>query len=372
MKPSKQVINLIQDLATPHNNVLIAQFKDHPNAQVKLWYAKEQDQARYQWNCNISHEHFQADIYGTSFNWNFIKYCLAHPDEKFVIIGWMNSNTRLIHLLFFLLRRPFNHWTDNPNPKMQCMGIKQKVLRWLAYRLLRHAHSKVFGVGATTINCFRAWGFPPEQLVNLPIFVKVDEDLPAYHARRSEMLTRYGVKPQGFLVSAGSRLIHEKGYDLLIKAVSLLDDEIRKNVKVVIVGSGDSLPELQRLVTELNLSEQIVMEKWLAIDDFKALIANSDVFIHPARFDSYGGTTLGMALGVPVLGSYGAGAAVDRIVQGSNGFLYDAEDIQALANYIALLYQNPDLKRRMGAEAHKTALQWHPRRGVDILLNNAI
>jgi glycosyltransferase involved in cell wall biosynthesis len=140
----------------------------------------------------------------------------------------------------------------------------------------------------------------------------------------------------------------------------------------VIVGSGESLLGLQQLITELNLSAQIVMEQWLAVDDFKALIANSDVFIHPSRFDSYGGTTLGMALGVPVIGSYGAGAAFDRIEQGRNGFLYDAEDIQTLAKFITLFYQNPKLKQSMGEAAYKTACQWHPQRGVDIILKNAI
>jgi len=372
MKSNKQTINLIQDLATPHNNVLIAQFKNCLDADIKLWYAQDKDQSRYQWSSSITNEHFPAEIYGNAFNWRFIKYCLTHAAEKFVIVGWVNTNTRLIHLLFFLLRRPFNHWTDLPNPKAQGISIKQKIFRWAAYKLLKHAHSKVFGVGAATLDCFRSWGFSAKQLVNLPIFVTVDEDLPAYHAKRSQLRAQYAVQPKVFLISAGSRLVHEKGYDLLIKAIAMLDGEIRQQVKVVIVGSGDSLPALQELVTELNLSEQIVMEKWLEIDDFKVLIANSDVFIHPSRFDSYGGTTLGMALGVPVIGSYSAGAAFDRIEQGRNGFLYDAEDIQALANFITLLYQNPDLKKRMGVAAYQTAHQWHPQRGVDILLNNAI
>jgi glycosyltransferase involved in cell wall biosynthesis len=372
MKSQKQIINLVQDLATPHNNVLIAMFKDCHEAQIKLWYARDMDQRRYQWSTNISHEHFPAEIYGTSLNWHFIKYCLSHPEEKFVIVGWMNNNTRLIHLLFFLLRRPFNHWTDLPNRKMQGMGLKKKWLRWAAYQLLKHSHCKIYGVGKTTMDCFRAWGFKADQLINLPIFVTVDEDLLAYHARRSQLLEQYAIKPQGFLISAGSRLVREKGYDLLIKAIGLMDAVILQHTKVVIVGSGDCSPELEQLVIDLNLSEQIVMEKWLAIDDFKALIANSDVFIHPSRFDSYGGTTLGMALGVPVIGSNSAGAAFDRIEQGRNGFLYDAEDIQTLANFITLLYQNPELKRRMGVEAYKTASQWPPRRGVDIILNNAI
>lgn len=372
MKPNKQVINLIQDLATPHNNVLIAQFKGCDNVEIKLWYARNMDKALYQWSSDIVNEHFRAKIYGTAFNWRFIKYCLMHPAEKFIIVGWMNTNTRLIHLLFFLLRRPFNHWTDLPYSRGRGMRLRQKILRWAAYKLLKHAHAKVFGVGIAALNYFRALGFSADQLVGLPIFVAVDDDLVAYHARRSQLLEQYGVKPHDFLIAAGSRLVYEKGYDLLIRAVALLDDEIRQQIKVVIVGSGESLTKLQQLVLNLNLSRQVVMEQWLAIDDFKVLIANSDVFVHPSRFDSYGGTTLGMALGVPVIGSYGSGAAFDRIEQGRNGFLYEAEDIQTLANFIALLYKNPNLKHEMGMAAYQTARQWHPQRGVDIILNNAI
>lgn len=372
MQTQRAIINLIQDLATPHNNVLIEQFRDLPGVEIKLWYSMGQDTERYQWTKDISHEHFPATIYGSSFNWEFLRYCLSHPREKFVIVGWMNTNTRLLHLLFFLLRRPFNHWTDLPNPKIRGMSLKQRWLRWAAYRLLKYSRCKIFGVGRTTIDCFRDWGFPAQRMVNLPIFVTVEEDFPAYQAQRNDLLARYGAVPGDFLISGGSRLIHEKGYDLLIRAVAILPEEIRAVVKVVIVGSGDALAELEQLVVDLNLAHCVVLEKWLAIGDFKALIANSDVFVHPARFDSFGGTTLGMALGVPVIGSIGAGAAVDRIEHGVNGFLYEAEDIEALAGAIVQLYRDPELKQRMGRAARETALQWHPRRGVEILLQNAI
>ena len=372
MESKKLTINLIQDLATPHNNVLIAQFKECSEVNLKLWYAYERDQSRYQWNSDITHEHFQAEIYGKFFNWRFIKYCLMHPAEKFVIVGWMNVNTRLIHLLFFLLRRPFNHWTDLPNPKIKGMSIVQKFKRWSAYKLLKYANTKVFCVGVTTQNCFRAWGYPAKQLVNLPIFVTVDDDLSSYHTQRSQLFAKYDVTSSGFLISAGSRLIHDKGYDLLIRAIALLGNDMREHVKVVIVGSGESLSDLQQLVLDLKLSNQVFIEQWLAIDEFKTLIANSDVFIQPSRFDSFGGTTLGMALGVPVIGSYGAGAAFERIEQGQNGFLYDAEDIRALANFITLIYQNPDLKQRMAKAAYQTAREWYPQRGVDIMVSEVI
>lgn len=366
------MVNLIQDLPTPHNNVLIEQFKSCAEVDIKLWYAQGMDASRYQWESDITQEHFPAEIYGTSFNWSFIKYCLTHSNEKFIIVGWMNVNTLLIHMLFFLLRRPFNHWTDLPNRMVTGLQLTKRLRRWAAYFLLKHSRCRIFGVGKITIDYFRAQGFKDRQLVNLPIFVNVDEELEVYKARRGDVLRRYSVLPNGFFIASGSRLIYEKGYDLLIRAVGLLPADLRTQLKVVIVGSGDALSGLKSLVDNLNLGSCIVFEHWLAIEDFKALIANSDVFIHPARFDSFGGTTLGMALGVPVIGSTGAGAAVDRIEHSENGFLYESEDIQVLADYIRLLYENPAMKRDMGDAARRTAQKWHPRRGVEILLKNAV
>jgi glycosyltransferase involved in cell wall biosynthesis len=365
-------INLIQDLATPHNNVLIRHFVAYPNVRIKLWYARDQDLGRYQWATNITHEHFPAEIYGTAFNWAFIKYCLTHPDERYVIVGWMNANTLLLHLLFLLFRRPYNHWTDLPKSDTGAVSLKRRFTRWLSYKTLRHSNSKVFGVGLITLNYFKNLGFTESSLVNLPIFVDSDENLPAYRALREHIFNKYAIQAHHFVLSAGSRIIYEKGYDLLVKSIGLLAPAILQNIRVIIVGSGDNVPLLEDLIKTLGLSEQIILEKWLAIEDFKALIANSDVFMHPARTDSYGGTTLGMALGVPVIGSYGAGAAVDRIEHGRNGFLYEAEDIKSLASFITQLYKNPDLRKRMGNEALKTAKAWPPSRGVQILVDHTI
>ena len=128
----KIVINLIQDLATPHNNVLIGEFKERDDVQLNLWYVEEMDNNRYQWKANITHEHFPARLYGSRLNWRFLLYCLTHTSERYVIVGWMNRNTKLLHLLFFLLRRRYNHWTDLPNPKTESMTVTQRIMRWSA------------------------------------------------------------------------------------------------------------------------------------------------------------------------------------------------------------------------------------------------
>jgi len=372
MTGKKKTINLIQDLATPHNNILIEQFVGRDDVDLKLWYASAGNLGRYPWKTDLTNQHIPATIYGSKLNFSFLRHCLSRRNEHFVIVGWMNTNTRLLHLLFFLLRRPFNHWTDLPNPKQAGMSLKQKILRWAGYRLLRFSRCIIFGVGKTTMDCFRDWGFPDRMLVNLPIFVAVDDEISAYKACRSQLHAHYGVPEDGFLLVAGSRLTFEKGYDLLIQSITMLRPDLRSKTKLVIVGSGEEFEALQQQIVALNLQDSIVMEKWLEIGDFKALIANADIFIQPARFDSYGGTTLGMALGVAVVGSTGSGAAMDRIEPGVNGLLYEATDTHALTSSITRLLDDAELRLRLASAGRQTALNWHPRRGVEILMQNSI
>ncbi len=207
--------------------------------------------------------------------------------------------------------------------------------------------------------------------MNLPIFVETNILPQSFHSQRNTIFSKYGINENSFVLSSGSRIVYEKGYDLLLRGLSSLSFRIRKNIKLFIVGCGEQLSSIMKLVSELMLNEQVIFVKWLEIEDFMSLIANSDVFIHPARVDAYGGTILGMALGVPVIGSTGTGAAVDRIDHGLNGFLYEVEDTLALANYIEQLYRNPRLRSDMAIQTRKTALSWPPS-GVEIILQNAI
>jgi glycosyltransferase involved in cell wall biosynthesis len=367
---STNVINLIQDIATPHNNILISKFKNRDDVKLNIWYAIESNQNMYQWKNDLTNEHFRAIIYKKNINFNFLLYCLKNRHEKFIIVGWMNINTKILHMLFFLLRRKYNHWTDLPDntPKNIYYTIKKYFMYWV----LKNSNAKIFCVGKSAINYFKNLGFESNRLVNLPIFVNTNKDLNYYLKQKDFIYKQLSIKTTDFLISAGSRLVHTKGYDLLIDAISSLESRLKNVIKLVIVGSGDSLEYLKNKTIELNLINQIIFKEWMEFEDFEFLIANSKIFIHPARFDSYGGTIFAMSLGVPVIGSFQAGAAADRIVNGVNGYLYDAYDVQKLSNLINNLYNNPELIKTFGENAFATSKEWPPEKGVEIILNNSI
>jgi glycosyltransferase involved in cell wall biosynthesis len=372
MKYQKQILNLIQDVATPHNNVLISEFLKREDIELKLWYSLGNKNKIYNWEYDITNEYKKANIYGSKLNFKFLLNCILHRNEKYMIVGWANINTKLLHLFFFLFRQEFNHWTDMPSDDRKNLCITKKILRSIAYWVLRNSRAKVFAVGKTSIDSLKKLKFSNKKLINLPIFIEVEDNLSHFITKGKYIIDRYNFKKNDFIISCGSRLEHEKGYDILINAISIIPKYILNNLKLIIVGNGKSTSELIELINQNGLNSHIFIEPWLKIDDFKALISVSDIFIHPARFDSYGGTILGMSMGKPVIGSMGAGAAVDRIINGHNGFLYETDDYITLSNNIIYLYNNPSVKKEMGNNAHTTSLKWHPSIGIKIIIENYI
>jgi glycosyltransferase involved in cell wall biosynthesis len=364
------VLNIIQDVATPHNNTLIKAIHERGDVKLNLWYAYD-SHPQYAWVEDITNAIVRADVYGYSkVNFGLIRYVLSNPEEKCLIVGWANPTTRVLVLLLWLLRRPFNMWFDFPQDDKQRTPVNN-IIRKIYFILLRRSRTKIFAAGKLAVNYFLSRGYPENRVVNLPIFIDVKKTRDDFSCNRNKIIDKYNITNKDLFISAGSRLIYEKGYDILIKTIGQLAD-INKNIKLVLVGKGEERDNLIHMVDKCNLNDNIFIEEWMDVGDYMSCIANSDVFVHPARFDAYGGTIFAMSLGVPVIGSLRAGAAIDRIEDGINGWLYNCDDTETLGRLISSCYYNKDKLSLFGNRARLTALNWKPETGAGIILKEAI
>lgn len=362
-------IHFLQELATPHNNVLLKVLNERDDVNLSIYYAVRLH-SQYSWSKDISSEIKEPLIYGyNKINFTMFKKAL-NPKNLFVMVSFVPHTNKLLFLLFFLMRRKFAMWFDFPNDARDRSFIRS-FLRDSFYFLLKHSNATVFCVGKKTIEYFKSKGFKSNRLVNLPIFIDTSLSKDKFLNRKKEIQKKFNLNKDTFFITSGSRLIKEKGFDLLIKAIAKLPKDVKDNVKLLLVGKGDETDNLKALIKELNLENNIIMEPWQDIDMFLACIANSDLYSHPSRFDAFGGTIYAMSLGVPVVGSKGAGAAFDRITHGVDGFLYDAEDIDALTEHILFCYNNKgSILEIMGKKARETALKWTPEIGAEIVYKN--
>lgn len=336
-----------------------------------MWYSRLTS-VSHAFPVNLAYEVQTPIIYGDFLpSLKLLKRAILHREERFFIVGWMNPTTRILVPLFMLMRRPYNMWFDMPEGKPDTLFHNS--IRALYYWMLKNSNAKVFAAGKNAVEYFRRKHFPEGRLVNLPIYVKASRNINVSPDACSEVRAKYSVTSDDLFVVTGSRLILEKGFDLLIAAVASSPPEIRSRLKVLIVGKGPEKEALLRLVKDARLIHSVFFEDWMSNADFIKHLSAADIAVHPARFDAYGGITLSaMAVGVPVIGSDGAGSAVDRVTHGTNGWIYKKDDTAELARLLAGACLGRNVLKRMGIEARKTAERYTPEAGAKIILEQSI
>ncbi len=355
-------INFVQDEATPHNNILIDAVNQEYPGILNLWYARKKSTI-YSWNHDLSDEILPSHRFGDK-GISLKLFKKIFSKDSLFIVGWVNPTVRLMILTMFFTRKRYSMWFDLPKEHEKRTFLKY-ILREFFYLLIKKSNCKVFCVGSKAVEYFKKRGFEEKKLINLPVFVIVDKN----YCSHDNLEREYFKEGCGLFISAGSRLVKDKGYDLLIQALS--NSKYQKDIKLVIVGKGQEKSSLNKQIEKFGLQDNVIIEDWLDIEAMRELIAYSDVFIHPARWDAFGAGTLNaMGLGTPVIASNQSGSGPDRITHGVNGWLYDAEDLQKLTTLIDFVYENKSLIKQVSKSALEKSNEWPVARGVKILMEN--
>lgn len=160
-----------------------------------------------------------------------------------------------------------------------------------------------------------------------------------------------------------------KGQIELVKAVSLLEEDVKQNILVDIVGSGYSF-------AEENLKKEIVNNKLENIINFKGYDKNIrerintyDIATVCSKSEGFGRVTIEyMAAGICVIAS-DKGANVELIEENKNGFLYKKGNYQDLAQKITYIYKNRNKLQEIAENAINTATN---KFSTNIFVNNII
>lgn len=97
--------------------------------------------------------------------------------------------------------------------------------------------------------------------------------------------------------------IKRKSIDKILKAISMLPENYLKDLRFYIVGGqGDGIKFLQNLISELNLSENIIIEIDISNKRKNELYMTSDLYIQPSYYEGFGNSVLeAMTYGTPCL-----------------------------------------------------------------------
>lgn len=172
------------------------------------------------------------------------------------------------------------------------------------------------------------------------IYNGVDEKI--FYKREKKILN--GTKINIVMVG---RLVEGKGQDILIKAVSLLPEHIKKRVQVQFLGTGDKdyFSHLKALVDEKNLSNIIRFVGYTS--DVVSFLEKADICVVNSRAEAFGRVTVEALMTGVLLIATDTGGTSEILCNGKYGILYPYGEEEELKNKIVYAIQNAeDMQRK--------------------------
>lgn len=201
--------------------------------------------------------------------------------------------------------------------------------RWMERQVLQEADYGIMGNQAA-VDVFQQKGYAGPHAV-IPQF-GVAADLFTPPATQDS--------GRGLIIGAAGRLVPEKGFDLLITAVSQLQGMWRLHI----AGSGPERPRLEALIKQYHLEDRIFLDGALPSAEMPTYLQQLDILVLPSRTRSNWKEQFGrilveaMASGVAVVGS--DSGEIPHVI-GDAGLTFPEDNVEALTNQLQLLIDDP-------------------------------
>jgi glycosyltransferase involved in cell wall biosynthesis len=159
------------------------------------------------------------------------------------------------------------------------------------------------------------------------------------------------------LILMVARLQPHKGLDILFNGLPKIIKEI-PNAQVVIVGPSHPhfpMPEIQKLVHQLQLTERVIFAGEIHGQELIQLYCKAAVFVLPSYYEAFGMVCLeAMAFGLPVVAS-NRGGIPEVMENGQCGFTFAIEDKAAFSDAVITVLKNKKLRSVFSKNARKRA-----------------
>ncbi len=151
------------------------------------------------------------------------------------------------------------------------------------------------------------------------------------------------------IITAMGRLVNDKGFDVLIKAFSLVADSV-PDYNLVIFGKGELQDKLLGDIKHLGLSERVALPG--VRSDALFDVAKSSLFVLSSRNEGMPNVLMeAMACGVPCVSTRCPMGPEELINDGENGLLVPVEDEKALAEAMLRVLSDNGLAQMLSLNA---------------------
>ena len=255
-----------------------------------------------------------------------------------VYVHFLTINALYVLLLHYVLR--FKLIASARGNDIQGIPLRSSLQRWMLRNLFRRANAVLFCSSYVQRD---AASYLRSVLPHTYIGVVGDGFDP------EEFKSSCPYKNSSPYILAMGRLVHKKGFDLLLRAFSQVSAEFSQ-LQLLIVGDGEERSALEALVDELRLRDRVKLLGFADRPTSLALFWGCEFFVLSSRLEPFGIVVVeAMAAHKAVLATR-SGGVIDLMQPGVNGLIVEPE-VDALANAMRQMLANRNETRAMGERA---------------------
>ncbi|MFC5455685.1 glycosyltransferase [Prosthecobacter fluviatilis] len=244
-----------------------------------------------------------------------------------------------------LSARPWVFWGERPG--FLRLGWLGRLARKVLLYPIAKSKAPIWAIGrAGVAGYLRDWG-AAKTYVNLPYF---------------SGLRRFRIQPRS--APADERVVLYSGLLNTRKGVLAMAEgfqaaaKIHPNLRLIILGSGPLEKQMRQILSPV--AEKVQWEGFREWHEIPTFYARADVLCLPTRHDGWAMVIPeALAAGLPVITTVDAGAALEMVSHGVNGWLLPNSDAKAIENALCLLAKIPAEELAQGSAAARESVKGH-------------
>lgn len=191
------------------------------------------------------------------------------------------------------------------------------------------------------------YGISKEKIIVIPNAVDINRFRPSQ--KKGKLKLQFGFKETQMLILSVCRLHPSKRLDDLILAFTETKKMVKKDLHLLIVGSGPDLERLKRISKTVGINRNIVFLGRISNEKIHEVYQAADLFVLPSSHETFGIAILeAMAAGVPAIVAR-SGGIVSIFTDKKHCLMYEPGNVSELRKTLYQLITNPR-SRKLFAE----------------------
>jgi glycosyltransferase involved in cell wall biosynthesis len=163
-------------------------------------------------------------------------------------------------------------------------------------------------------------------------------------------------------ILAIGRLTYQKGFDILIEAVSMIKETCQEQQwEIKLIGNGEDEEKLKKIINNLHIDN--IVKICPPTDNILSEYLNASIYVMSSRFEGLPMVLIeAQSVGLPIVSFDCPEGPGEIVINNRNGLLIENGNIRQLADALAELINNPEKRFLYGKNALEDSKRYSPEK----------